>query len=145
MNNVLNRGICTRAENYNADDENSSVEKCQCDILGGREAPTLPDELEPEQRGEVEGKAGDEEGGDEAEERVEEGDSFGDDPANDCYDGDQAEPDSPAARTLDVADWRVRESTIHDVSPDDGAVDRAGDEDNGQSDTKGDTRNGVAG
>jgi hypothetical protein len=125
VDDILNRGICSSTKDNDTDDQNTTVEQRQHDIPGSREAAAFADKLEPEQRGEVESEARDEQGRDQTEKRIEEGDGLGDDPTNDSDDGDQTDPDGPATKTLNVADGRVGECAIHDIPAYDGSVDRS--------------------
>ena len=104
MDNVLNGSICASTQDDDSDEEHSAVQQGQSDVLLGGESATFPDELEPEQGREVESKTGDEEGGDQTKQGVEEGNSLRNDPADDGDNRNQANPDSPAADALNVAD-----------------------------------------
>ncbi|KXT16833.1 hypothetical protein AC579_6798 [Pseudocercospora musae] len=101
--------------------------------------------LEPEKSGEVESEAGDEERGDQTEEGVEEWNGLCNDPANNGDDGDERNPDDPSLLAVDILDRGVLEDTVHDIAPNDCAVDASRDENDWQSDSEGDSRDGEAG
>lgn len=122
------------------DDANNEAQRVQASVqqvvLG--EGVALADEHEPHHGREVEGEAGDEQGGGDGEQVREEGDGLGDDPSDDGDDGDQRDPRDPALGRVDEADDRVPVHAAVNVAADDGAVDGARDEDDGQGDTEGD-------
>ena len=140
---VLDRRICTTSEDCNADQECAGVQDGEGNVPPAIVPLADLDELEPEERREVECETGDEERGDQTKQCIEEGNSFSDDPANDCNDSDQHKPDPPRLRGCHKADWAVGERAVHDEAADNSTVDTAGDEDDRESDSEGDARNGV--
>ena len=140
MKDFLHTGVRAAAQHKQPNDENGSVQHRQGDVLLARIPLALLDELEPEKSGEVEGKTRNEESAHETEKSVEKGNGLGDDESKDGEDGLDAEPHGPSLLALDVANRRVGKGAVHNVPTDYGAVDAAGNEDDGKCDAESDAR-----
>lgn len=137
---ILYTRICTADQHDQAATNHQRVDDGESDVLPGGVPFALLEDGEPEERGEVEGETADEQTGDDAEEVVEKGNGLGDHPGDESEHGDQRQPDDPALFRVDVAELGIREDAAHDVFADDGRVDTARDEDDGQREPERDAR-----
>ena len=143
--NIIHTSIGTRDQHDQANEENSSVDKPPEQILGRCPSTLFLNEHEPHQSREVEGEAGDEEGGGDGEQVFEEGDDLGDDKGDDGDEDDERQPSDPAHLCVDETDNGVLEDAAVEQTGQDDGVDGATDEDDGKGDSKSDSAHQMAG
>ncbi|RMY75876.1 hypothetical protein D0863_02322 [Hortaea werneckii] len=131
------------ADHAKANQEDQSVDYGEEDVLCILSPASLLDQTEPEQRREVVTEPTNEERRDDRQQVIEERNGLRDDPADNGANTNDDDPDEPACEGVGVLDRRAVPYTVDDITTDDGAVDRTGDEDHREGNTECDARDGA--